>query len=432
MKRIILSLIIGILAQFLSIQVFGQSDIYYSTLNEIQTSLGEGDAAKSYYLAAKLVEEAPDSSYAWITKSQIERQLMQYRRALESASVALRIDPGKPAYLYQISMIYSDLQQYDYCVAYCDSVIQKDSLNLLSSILKAQALYRKGDNQAALSQYISLQQLDTSKISFVKQLGSMCGRMDSLNDAISWYSLAIRIDSADIPSYTHLGNLYVKTEQYEQGLPVLSRGISIDSLNSWLFRFRGSLNIMGANFRDAEYDFHAAIRLGDSTAFTFRHYGLSLVKQSKYEEAFPVYQVCIKLDPEDSQAWYYLAYCYKWKEDLANAIKCMDKALALSVTPTISDVYSSLAQFHGLERDYDKAMHFYSRAYEWNDKDPVPLAQMGMLVEQMGGKKEHAKTYYSSFLEKAGPEEIHLKGYIENRMKIINEKLFMEGKLERN
>ena len=83
-------------------------------------------------------------------------------------------------------------------------------------------------------------------------------------------------------------------------------------------------------------------------------------------------------------------------------------------------------------RNYDSAMHFYSRSYEWNQEDAVPLAQMGMLIEQTGGNKEDAKEYYKSFLEKAGLKDANLRNYVENRVRLINEKLFMEGKLEKN
>lgn len=55
-----------------------------------------------------------------------------------------------------------------------------------------------------------------------------------------------------------------------------------------------------------------------------------------------------------------------------------------------------------------------------------------MLVEQSGGKKEHAKTYYKSYLKKANNlKNPYLIDYVNKRLDIINEKLFMEGKLER-
>jgi len=409
-----------------------QSD-FIEEIQSVQVALIDGNAAESYRLSANLVDNFPDSSQAWYTKSQVERKFMQYRNALVSIRNARNISPGTIPYMYHTAQLSYDLQNFNSCIAYCDSISYIDSLHRFSQILKAQALYKGGSTNKALAQYLMLNKLDSTNITFIKQIGSINTKIDSLVEAIDWYTKASRIDSSDIGSYTHLGNLYVRTEQYEEGLPVLTKAIEYDSLNSWLYRFRGSLNIMGANFEEAEGDFKNAIMLGDSTAFTFRHLGLSLFKQSEYKEALPIYQKTIKLDPEDSQAWYYLGFCYKWQVDMENAIACMEKALEYSVTPSISDVYGGLAQFTGLERDYKQAMHYYSRAYEWNEEDATPLAQMGMLVEQMGGKKEHAKTYYVSFLEKADQiKNALLIRYVTNRLKIINEKLFMEGKLERD
>ncbi len=427
-KPILLSLVILLSLNF---RLFAQSTGFEDDFNAIQYALNQGNASESYRLAHNFVENYPDSSKAWYLKSQVERQIIQYKKALKSGLQAINIESGIPAYYYQISSIYSDLQQYKLCVSYCDSVMHIDSTHLFAAILKGNALIKNGQTEEALDQYYTLHLQDSVNINFMKRIGSLYAKIDSLNNAISWYSKAVEIDTTDISSYTHLGNLYVRSEQYETGLPVLTKAISIDSINSWLYRFRGSLNIMGANLAEAEEDFTKAILLGDSTAFTFRHLGLSLYKQSKYEEALPVYQATVKLDPADSQAWYYLAFCYKWKEDLDNAIACMDKALELSVSPGISDVYNGLAQFYSLERKYDTAMHYYSRAYEWNEEDPVPLAQMGMLVEQTGGDKENAKSFYLSFIQKASLKDTQLKKYIEGRLQIINEKLFMDGKLER-
>ena len=406
-----------------------QSNSFEDDLYTAQLELSEGDASTSYQLVSGLVLSYPDSSKAWYLKSQIERQVIQYKNALVSIQKANILEPGNPAYYFQTSRLYSDLQQYDLSISYCDSVISSDPNHVLASILKAQVLQKNEKFQESIDQYNSLLQADSTNINFMKRIGSLYSKLDSLNDAIFWFSRALEIDSSDINSYTHLGNLFVRAEMYEEGIPVLSRAIMIDSTNSWLYRFRGSLNLMSATFVDAETDLRKAISLGDSTAFTFRHLGLALFKQSEYQDALPVYETTIKLDPGDAQAWFYLAYCYKWAEDLDKAITCMEKALELSVTPSISDVYKGLAEFHGFKRDYDLAMNYYGRAYEWNPTDPLPLAEMGMLIEQTGGEKEEAKKLYQTYLEKADPQDILLKNYIEERVKIINEKLFMEGKL---
>jgi superkiller protein 3 len=409
--------------------LFSQEDRYSNQYYQVQIALNEGDAARGDSLVYSLVQEFPDSARAWYLKSQVERQLVHYKDALASAHRALGLDPGNASVYYLVAGIYDDLQRYDRCISYCDSILQGDSLHFFASLMKARAQVKDGDYEKALGIYLSLNERDSMNPAFMKQIGSLYSRIDSLNDAISWYSRAIELDSMDISSYVYLGNLFVRSEQYETGKPVLARAISIDSTNSWLYRFRGSLNIMDASLEDAESDFRKSIALGDSSAFAFRHLGLSLYKQSKYSEALPVYKQTVKLDPEDAQAWYYLGFCYKWQEDMATAIECMEKSLKLSVSPGISDVYNGLAQFHAINREYDSAMLFYSRAYEWNKKDPVPLAQLGMLVEQTGGDKEEAKRYYESYLDEAGLEDIYLMRYVGERLQVINEELFMEGKL---
>jgi len=358
--------------------------------------------------------------------------LKEYPQAQSSLRKALQLDSLNQLYLQQLASLLYESEKYEASLGLADTLLVIDPGNRGFMILKGQSLQRLNLLYESREVFYQLYEDDTLNTWNIKQLASLNTRMDSVTEAIFWTEKAVAMDSMDMRSYIRLGSLYVRAEKYEEGREELTKAISRDSSQALIFRFRGALSIMGALFSEAEHDFSMAIHLGDSTAFSFRHYGLSLFKQSKHLEAIPVYQKTIKLDPEDAQAWYYLGFCYKWNEDIPMAIQCLEKALELSVTPSISDVYIGLGQFHGLNRDFQKAIHNYSRAYEWDPENAIPLAQLGMLIEESGGEKKHARNYYKAFIKQANPlEHTYLIQYLNNRIDIINEGLFMEGKLEK-
>ncbi|MEA1876865.1 MAG: tetratricopeptide repeat protein [Bacteroidota bacterium] len=412
---------------------FSQDQIAENLLNEVQIALIRGDVELSEKIVDTLLSHYPDNSQLWYYRGLANRLRMNFSAATMSFRKSLNLDPHNPELYKQLAQSCYDQDDYVRCLLYADSILQTDSLNRNSLKIKGQALLKLSRYGESKGSFLKLHQNDSLNTWYIKQLGGIATKIDSISEALHWYTLATEIDSMDMRSYTHLGSLFVKAELYEEGLPVLTTAIRRDSSHALLFRFRGSLGIMGANFEQAESDFKTAIQLGDSVAFTFRHYGLCLFKQSEYQKALKVYKATLKLDPDDAKAWYYLGFCYKWDEDIEMAIACLDKALILSASSSISDVYDGLGQFHGFQRDYDNAIHNYSRAYEWNPLNPIPLAQIGMLVEQSGGKKEHAKNYYKSYLKKSSHiENAYLIQYVNNRINIINEKLFMEGKLKRD
>lgn len=412
---------------------FSQDQMPENLLNEVQIALIKGDIEQSEKILDSLISIYPANSQLWYYQGLSNMQQMDFSAATKSFRKALNLDPQNPELYKQLAQSCYDQDAYGTCLLYADSILQIDSLNRNSLKIKGQALLKLKHYAQSRESFLKLHLNDSLNTWYIKQLGGIATKIDSISEALHWYTLATQIDSMDMRSYTHLGSLFVKAELYEEGLPVLTTAIRRDSSHALLFRFRGSLGIMGAVFEQAESDFRTAIQLGDSIAFTFRHYGLCLFKQSEYQKALIVYKATLKLDPDDAKAWYYLGFCYKWEQDLEMAIACLDKALILSASSSISDVYDGLGQFHGLQRDYDDAIHNYSRAYEWNPLNPIPLAQIGMLVEQSGGKKEHAKNYYKSYLKKSSHiKNKYLIEYVNNRINIINEKLFMEGKLKRD
>jgi len=412
---------------------YSQDIIPEDSLNEIQIALIKGDFDHLDDILNSLLRDDSANYQLWYYRGLTDRQRMDFSAATKSFRKALNLNPNNPELYKQLAQSCYDQDAYGYCLQYADSILQTDSLDRNCLKIKGQALLKLKHYAESRDAFLKLHQNDTLNTWYIKQLGGIATKVDSISEAIEWYTLATRIDSMDMRSYVHLGSLFVKAKIYEEGFPVLTTAINRDSSYALLFRFRGALDIMAADFVKAESDFKTAIQLGDSVAFSFRHYGLCLYKQSEYQKAMDVYKTTLKLDPEDAKAWYYLGFCYKWQHNLEMAIACLDKSLILSASSSISDVYDGLGQFYGLQRNYDKAIHNYSRAFEWNPLNPIPLAQIGMLVEESGGNKEHAKNFYISYLKKSDHiKNEYLIQYVNKRIDIINEKLFMEGKLKRD
>jgi tetratricopeptide (TPR) repeat protein len=238
-------------------------------------------------------------------------------------------------------------------------------------------------------------------------------------------------DSSDIETYLRLGQSYLKMN-VKGKIPVLDKAIRQDSTEALLFRFRGGLNLMEGFFPEAEKDLAQAAALGDTSVFTLRHLGLSQYYQSRYEQALESFSMTVRLDSLDAEAWYYLGFCHKWNQDIPRAIECMNRALSVAIPPFTGGIYSGLGQMYSLSRDFDNAIYNYEKALEFNPTDPLPYAEIGLLIEESFGDREKAKENYERFLAEYSGNDINIVLYVKSRIEAINEKLFMEGKLKKD
>ena len=366
--------------------------------------------------------------------------LMQYHQADRQFASAIRYDSLNPAYFEARASCNFEMERYDQAEVLIRKAMQLDPVRIPAQLLLGRILQRQQRIAEAIRLYLELAESDLLNPFYPKQTGLLYQRIDSLETAARFLEISLALDSLDLQVIVRLGQIYVRLEQehlaesgqlspnVQNRLGVMNHGIRIDSTQALLYRCRGGLFLMQALYLDAYQDFKCAIEWGDSTAYSFRHAGLSCFHRSEYQEAAPWFQKTIEKDSLDPQAWYYLGFCYKWEERIDLAIECLEQALRLSYSPSATSVHSGLGQFYSFKRNHAEAIRHYERALELNPEDAVPMAQLGILIEESGGDKRKAKEYYLQYLDNPG-REIFLVEYIASRVQAINEWLFMQGEL---
>jgi tetratricopeptide (TPR) repeat protein len=356
--------------------------------------------------------------------------LKQYRYACKSLEKANELRPGTKSLILNLADAYCEVADVAAAEILVRDLLKTDSSDLSVWIELAQVFQRGAKNDEAMSIYLRLWQADSTNIWYPRQIGQMLARSERYKEAVPFLKAVVDEDSTDQNSYLRLAQafLYLKDTT---GIPVLDKALRQDSMQPLLYRYRGGLYFGAGVFSRAFTDLAKALELGDTTAFTCRHLGISQFQLSKYADAVVTLNKSITLDSLDTEAWYYLGYSYKWTEDLPKGIECMERALKVAVPPFVANIYSGLGLFHQLKNGYKASMTYYEKAAEFNPADPVPYAQLGVLVELTAGKKELAKAYYERFLKEYTGNDRSLVTYTRYRLQMINEKLFMEGKIKK-
>ncbi len=356
--------------------------------------------------------------------------LKQFRSAAHAFETAEKFWPGNKALLLNLSDCYVELANMAAAEAIVKDILRNDSSDTYVWLQLAQICQRQSKPDEAAAIYSRLWSEDSTNIWYPRQIGQMLARQERYQEAVPFLETVVDADSSDQGSFLRLGQAYLKLKSVDK-IPVLDKAIRQDSTQPLLYRYRGGLMLGAGIYAPAESDLQMALQLGDTSVFTCRHLGICQFQLSKYEDALWALDRTVKMDSLDSEAWYYLGFCYKWTEDIPKGIECLQKALEIAISPSTGSIYSGLGLFYNLQRDLKKARVYYEKAIEVNPDDAYPLSQLGLLVEQTSRNKEQAKQYYEQFLQEYTGSDRMLINYVTERLQLINEKLFMEGKIKK-
>ena len=356
--------------------------------------------------------------------------LRQYRQACMHLEKANQLQPGNRSLILNLAEAYCEVADLAAAEVLVKDLVKSDTTDLFSWIELAQILQRESRTDEAAAVYLRLWRSDSSNIWYPRQIGMLLARNERYKEAVPFLEFVVQGDSTDQTSFLRLGQAYVILKDTSK-IPVLDKAIRQDSMQPQLHRYRGGLFMGAGKYRQAEEDLKKALELGDTTVFTCRHLGITQYQLSKYAEALWALDRTVKIDSLNTEAWYYLGFSYKWTGDIPKGIECLNRALRIAVPVSVANIYSGLGLFYQLRNEYNPAMTFYQKAVEYNPADPVPYAQLGVLVELTAGRKELAKGYYERFLREYAGSDQSLVKYAEYRLQMINEKLFMEGKLKK-
>lgn len=414
---------------FLPLILVGQNE------NPDLSKLSRFIESQNYYRAAtfadSLFQSGSGDYEAFYLAGIANSRLNRFGRAAEYLRKADSIQPGSRQVMSNLAECYAETARPAEAENLLHRLISQDSTDPAPFIALSGLMVRQGRVEEAMKTYGRLWEADSTNLWYPRQISALLIRSENYRTAIPLLEQITEADSSDIESYLRLGQACININLTNR-IPLLDKAIRQDSTNPFLYRYRGGLFLADGFPSKAENDLLKAALLGDSSAFTLRHLGLARFQLSKYELALIDFHETLVIDSTDVQALYYLAFCHKWTQNIPEAIRCMEKAAKMAIPPFTAGIFAGLGQFYSLSRDFPTALRNYEKALEFNPEDPVPHAQIGLLIEESFGDRTVAKDHYEQFLRSYRGPDLNLIRYVEGRIQAINERLFMEGKLKKN
>jgi tetratricopeptide (TPR) repeat protein len=297
--------------------------------------------------------KAADDAYTQAVKLQ---QAKQFDQALEQYNAALKIQPNNPDFNYGIGTCYQQKGDMDNAVAFYKKAqaanpqnkdYQKaitDATDLKAGPLIDQAVAKQtgGDPTGAIDLYKQAIQLVPNNARLWTNVGTAYQQTDQWQLARDAYQKGYDLDNKG-----EVGNLYLMgalDENFGNGAKALGeyqKYLTLQPKGSYAAAAQDRVKALSANINAVQKLQTQSDIKGAQEAGAAYDQAVKLQQASKFDDAIPLYQKAMQLQPRESAYVYALGTDYQAKGDIDNAIANYEKAL--SMAPGNKDYQNILA-----------------------------------------------------------------------------------------
>jgi tetratricopeptide (TPR) repeat protein len=157
--------------------------------------------------------------------------------------------------------------------------------------------------------------------------GIAVGNLGRIDESLELFNKAIKINPDDVEAWYQKGFALGKLERFEEALKAFKKVIAVkpDDTKPWVSK-GVVLGYLGRHEEALEAYKEVIKRSPDDYEIWFRK-GITLGYLGRHGEAFEAFSKVIELRPNHANAWYNRACYYAIKDDKANIIKDLSKAI---------------------------------------------------------------------------------------------------------
>lgn len=371
------------------------------------------------------IEQVPTVEL-FFKKGIILKEQILYPEALEQYNLALKIDSANVNILSARADINVALGDYPSAVEDYSLVSQLQPDNLLSKFDLGKTYMRLTDYKKAYETFDQIYQVDSTNVIFNKNYAHAAYKASKYKRAIYLYEKYLMQNSNDIAAYLNLARSYSETKQITKGLAVLHNAHDQFKENRSIHLKLASSLFANKKYEPARNYYESFMQKHDTTLAVLLNYGICLYQVKEEEKAIEVLEECYQAAPNDPYVNFYLGVSHKKLDHYELAAKYIDFAIYITIPEFHPDMYHHLAQIYGSNREFEKSIEAYKKAYELDNRKVEVLFEIATTYEEYNFNKTMALNYYRSYLLEAG-EGADNSTYALERIRKIKEDLFFEN-----
>lgn len=294
-----------------------------------------------------------------------------------------------------------------------------DSIQLLE--INAHLLMAKDEPEKALEIYSSIESAIKETPSlfpaplFYLNYGAAAEGAGKPDKALELYRKAIAMDPAMDEAYLQSALIHARRKNELAALTIMDILVKSDKDNPKAYYYLGIINNRLERFEQALESFYTAEMVATASgrdsiledpAFYF-NYGAAAERIQNFEEAERLFEKAISLDPDNHEAYNYLAYM--WAEQgvkLEKALEYVNRALEL--LPDNGAYLDTLGWIYYKQGRFDDALNKLLEAFDYMPGDPVIADHVGDTYKK-SGNMEKAVEFWKISLEHKNEDDVRQK-----------------------
>ena len=354
----------------------GQVDCLY-LIGSIEENNGHGQDALTYYL--KYMNQSPQGKYFAASKERVaalnknisdtlkiksEAEIAQikaaedaynaavaaqsatkYSEAVPLYQKAIQLMPKNSDYVYSLGTCYQAAGQIDLAAEQYQKAIQMDGKNkdfqkaLAAAIgLKADpmidAAVKKqtaGDLPGAIAGYKQVLQMDPNNARAHTNLGTALQQSDDFQNALAEYDTGYKLDPKGEVNDLYLGAVIDENNsQAARAVEKYKKYMKEAPAGTYIQQAKDRVAALLKNPSAVQHLQTQAEQKKERTSAEAFENAVKLQQASKFDESLAQYDIALGVDPNNDGYWYSKGTCFQAKGDIANAIKCYDKAISIN------------------------------------------------------------------------------------------------------
>jgi tetratricopeptide (TPR) repeat protein len=234
----------------------------------------------------------------------------KYLSAVEYFTRALNDDSLNAEYYFQRGNSYVTLGDIENAFSDFNKAIFLDSTDSRFVLNRGQLYSDLEDYSLALKDFHVAQALQPENPWVYFNLGYCSYLSGNLNDAIDFYSEAIKLDSVFIKAYVNRGNVYSDLKEPEKAISDFTFAIELNPDDEIAFTNRASEYFDTGEFQNAINDLDEAIKLNGNNSKYYYSRAEAKINLGNFLGAAADYTNLISLDSTDAMAYYNRGICY--------------------------------------------------------------------------------------------------------------------------
>jgi len=375
----------------------------------IQKLINDYNNDKALTLLDSAILDDQTSTEWYVTKGKVLRSLYDYENAIKIFGKVLELDSTNNQVLIEIANTYKLQEDYPHSIQFFSKALEKDTSYTFLKLECGNCHLLNHEYPEALKEFSEVYHKDTLNCYAIKMLAYIYNKINLPDISKMFYQEAISINPADYSSVLGLNNVLMGQNNYQEGILLTEHyRNSIDAKNKWINSANALLYLKNKQHDMAIKRFSNCLALNDTTAFIYKHLGISYYSIDSFDVAKTYLEKAYQLDPEDVNTMQFLGLACSKSYYKELGIFYIEKAVA-HYAPMEEDMAYIYLKLDEVCKAWsvcpaEKKLAASIKAYQFNSNNPNSAFNLAVEYENV---KNYAKAieFYQLYLD-AVPEAI--------------------------